>query len=69
MDILTLLGFLALLIIGIAVIVFVGKLIWTLIPAAIVVGIVFFVNGNPWASALAFLIMAALSALFKILRT
>jgi hypothetical protein len=68
MDIISLLGFLALIIIGIAVILFVVKVIWMLVPAAIVAAIVFFLTFDLWWTGVAFLIVTILLVLFKILR-
>jgi len=68
MDIISLLGFLALIIIGIAVILFVVKVIWMLVPAAIVAAIVFFLTFDLWWTGVAFLIVTILIVLFKILR-
>jgi len=67
-DIISLLGFLALVIIGIAIILLVVRIIWMLIPAAIVAAIVFFLTFNLWYTGLAFLVMAIITVLFKILR-
>jgi hypothetical protein len=68
MDIISLLGFLALIIIGIAIILFVVKVIWMLVPAAIVAAIVFFLTFDLWWTGVAFLIVTILIVLFKILR-
>jgi hypothetical protein len=51
-DIISLLGFLALVIIGIAIILLTVRLIWMLIPAAIVAAIVFFLTFNLWYTGL-----------------
>ena len=68
MDIVSLLGFIALLIIGIALILFVVKLIWMLVPAAVVAVIVFFLTFDLWYTGVAFLVVALLTVLFKIVR-
>jgi hypothetical protein len=67
-DIISFLGFLALVIIGIAIILLIVRLIWMLIPAAIVAAIVFFLTFNLWYTGIAFLVMAILTVLIKILR-
>ena len=66
MDIISLLGFLALIIVGIAIILFVVRVIWMLVPAAIIAAIVFFLTFDLWWTGLAFLIVAILTVLFKI---
>lgn len=66
MDIISLLGFLALIIIGIAIILFVVRVIWMLVPAAIIAGIVFFLTFDLWWTGITFLIVAILIVLFKI---
>lgn len=68
MDLISLAGFLALVIIGIAIILLIVRLIWMLIPAAIVAAIVFFLTFNLWYAGVAFLAIAFLTVLFKILR-
>jgi hypothetical protein len=68
MDIISLLGFLALIIIGIAIILFIVKVIWMLVPAAIVAAIVFILTFDLWWTGIAFLGVTILIVLFKILR-
>jgi membrane protein implicated in regulation of membrane protease activity len=68
MDVISFLGFLALVIIGIAIILLIVRAIWMLIPAIIVAAIVFFLTFNLWYTGIAFLVMAILTVLFKILR-
>jgi hypothetical protein len=68
MDIISLVGFLALVIIGIAIILLIVRLIWMLVPAAIVAAIVFFLTFNLWYTGVAFLVVAFLTLLWKILR-
>ena len=68
MDIISLLGFLALVIIGVAIILFIVRVIWMLVPAAIVAAIVFFLTFDLWWTGVAFLAVAALTILVKILK-
>jgi hypothetical protein len=68
MDIISLAGFLALIIIGIAIILFFVKIVWMLVPAAIVAAIVFFLTFDLWWTGITFLIVAILTVLFKLLR-
>jgi hypothetical protein len=67
-DIVSFFGFIALVIIGIAIILLVVRLVWMLIPAAIGAAIVFLLTFNLWYAGLAFLAIAFLTVLFKILR-
>jgi membrane protein implicated in regulation of membrane protease activity len=67
-DIVSFFGFLALVIIGIAIILLIVRLVWMLIPAAIVAAIVFFLTFNLWYTGVAFLVIAFLTVLFKILK-
>ena len=67
-EIISLLGFLALVIIGIAIILFIVRVIWILVPAAIVAAIVFFLTFDLWWTGVAFLAVAALTVLVKILK-
>ncbi len=67
-DLISLAGFLALVIIGIAIILIIVRLIWMLIPAAIVAAIVYFLTFDLWYTGVAFLVIAFLTVLFKILR-
>ena len=48
MDIIAFIGFLALVIIGIAIVLFIVRLIWMLLPAALVAAIVFFLTFDLW---------------------
>jgi hypothetical protein len=66
MDIISLLGFLALIIVGIAIILFVVRVIWMLVPAAIIATIVFFLTFDLWWTGITFFIVAILIVLFKI---
>lgn len=65
-SILELLIFAALVIIGIMVLIFLIKLLFWLIPAAIVAFIVWFLTSSLWLAGVAFLIIAALSLIRKI---
>lgn len=67
-DIVSFFGFIALVIIGIAIILLVVRLVWMLIPAAVIAAIVFLFTLNFWYAGLAFLAVAFLTVLFKILR-
>jgi hypothetical protein len=67
-DVISFLGFLALVIIGIAIILLIVRAIWMLIPAVIVAAVVFFLTFDLWYTGIAFLVMAILTVLFKILR-
>ncbi len=67
-DIVSFFGFIALVIIGIAIILLVVRLVWMLIPAAVIAAIVFLFTLNLWYTGLAFLAVAFLTVLFKILR-
>jgi hypothetical protein len=61
-----LLIFAALVIVGIMVLIFLIKLVFWLIPAAIVAFIVWFLTSSLWLAGIAFLIIAALSIIRKI---
>ncbi len=65
-DILELLVFAALVIIGIVILIFLIKIALWLIPAAIVAFIVWFLTSSLWLAGIAFLIIAALSLIRKI---
>jgi len=67
MDLISLAGFLALVIVGIAVVLFLIKLVWSLVPAAIVALAVYFVTSSLWWTGVAFLAIVALSLLYKLL--
>jgi hypothetical protein len=68
MDPLAALGFLAFVIIGIAIIIFFVRIIWFLIPAAIIALIVFILTLDLGLAGLAFLVVVVIGALFKIFR-
>jgi len=68
MDIISFLGFIALVIIGIAIILLIVRLIWMLIPAAVIAAIVYIFTFNLWYTGVAFLIVAFITVLFKIFR-
>ena len=68
MDIISLLGFAALIIVGIALIVLVLKVIWMLVPAAIVAVIVFILTMSLWWAGVAFLAVIILTILVKLIR-
>jgi hypothetical protein len=68
LDIIPLIGFIALVVIGIAIILLVLRVIWLLLPAAIIAIIVFFLTFNLWYTGIAFLVIAILTVLFKIMR-
>ena len=65
-SILELLIFAALVIIGIMILIFLIKLVFWLIPAAIVAFIVWFLTSSLWLAGIAFLIIAALSLIRRI---
>jgi hypothetical protein len=60
-----LMGLIGLIIIGL-VIIFVIRLLFMLIPAALVAFVVWFLTGSLWWAGIAFLIIAALSVLKKL---
>jgi len=62
---LDLLGIIGLIIIGL-IIIFVIRLLFMLIPAALVAFVVWFFTGNLWWAGIAFLLIAALSILKKL---
>lgn len=64
MPIYDLLGLVGLIIIGV-IIIFIIRLLFTLIPAAVIAIVVWFLTGNLWWAGIAFLIIAALSILKK----
>lgn len=67
MDWLLLLGLMVFLIIGIAIILFIAKIIWFLLPAAFVGVIVFFLSGySLYWTGVAFLVVAVLSLILRI---
>jgi len=68
MDIAATVGFLALVIIGILIILLILKVIWMLIPAAIIAIIVYFLTYNLWYAGVAFLVIAVITVLAGILR-
>jgi hypothetical protein len=59
-------GLIMLIIIGI-IIIFIIRLLLMLIPAALVAIVVWFITGSVWLAGIAFLLIAALSILKKIL--
>lgn len=68
MDIAATVGFLALVIIGILIILLILRVIWMLIPAAIIAIIVYFLTFNLWYAGVAFLIIAVITVLAGIMR-
>jgi len=60
-----LLGIIGLIVIGL-IIIFVIRLLFMLIPAALVAFVVWFFTGNLWWAGIAFLLIAALSILKKL---
>lgn len=66
MDIISLVGFLALVIVGIALVLFLIKLVWSLVPAAIVALLVYLFTGSLWLTGVAFLGVVVLSFLYKL---
>jgi hypothetical protein len=68
MDIIALLGFAALIIVGIALIVLVLKLIWMLVPAAIIAVIVLIITASLWWAGVAFLAVIVLTILIKLFK-
>jgi hypothetical protein len=68
MDIASTLGFLALVIIGIIIILLILRVIWMLLPAAIIAIIVYFLTFNLWYAGVAFLVIAVITVLAGILR-
>ena len=68
MDIAATVGFLALVIIGILIILLVLRVIWMLIPAAVIAIIVYFLTFNLWYAGVAFLIIAVITVLAGIMR-
>ena len=68
MDIAATVGFLALVIIGIIIILLILRVIWMLLPAAIIAIIVYFLTFNLWYAGVAFLVIAVITVLVGILR-
>jgi hypothetical protein len=68
MDIAATVGFLALVIIGILIILLILRVVWMLLPAAIIAIIVYFLTFNLWYAGIAFLIIAVITVLAGILR-
>jgi hypothetical protein len=68
MDLISLMGFAALVIVGVALVVFVVKVVWALLPAAIVAAIVFIFTASMWWAGVAFLAVIVLSLLAKLVR-
>lgn len=67
MDVISLAGFLALVVVGIAVVLFLIKLVWSLVPAAIVALVVYLITGSLWWTGVAFLAVVVLTLLYKLL--
>jgi len=68
MDWLSILGIVVFLIIGIAIILFITKIIWFLLPAAIVGLVVFFLTFNLYSTGIAFVAVAIISLMLKLRR-
>jgi hypothetical protein len=68
MDIAATVGFLALVIIGILIILLILRVVWMLLPAAIIAIIVYFLTFNLWYAGVAFLVIAVITVLAGILR-
>jgi hypothetical protein len=68
MDPLSILGFLILVIIGIAIILLFVKIIWFLFLPAVVALIVYLLTFDLWWAGVAFLVIVVISALLKIFR-
>ncbi len=66
MDWLSLVGVVVFLIIGVAIILFIAKIIWFLLPAALVGLVVFFLTFNLYWTGVAFIAVAILSLILKI---
>lgn len=66
MDWLPLLGIAAFLIIGIAIILFIAKIIWFLLPAAIAAVVVFIFTFNLYWTGIAFVAVAVISLILKL---
>ncbi|GEM_PF-1392376 len=64
----SLMGFAALVIVGVALVVFVVKVVWALLPAAIVAAVVFIFTASMWWAGVAFLAVIVLSMLAKLVR-
>ncbi|HOT02562.1 MAG TPA: hypothetical protein PK069_00095 [Methanolinea sp.] len=67
MDLISLAGFLALVIVGIAVVLFLIRIVWSLVPAAIVALGVYLVTSSLWWTGVAFLTVVVLTFLYKLL--
>ena len=68
MDLISLMGFAALVIVGIALVIFVVKVVWALLPAAIVAVIVFILTASMWWAGVAFLAVIVLTLLVKLFK-
>jgi membrane protein implicated in regulation of membrane protease activity len=68
MDWLSILGIVAFLIIGIAIILFITKIIWFLLPAAIVGLVVFLLTFDLYWAGIAFVAVAIISMILKLKR-
>ena len=68
MDIISLVGFLALVIVGIALVLFLIKLVWSLVPAAIVALLVYLFTSSLWWAGVAFLAVVVLTLVYKLMK-
>ncbi len=66
MDWLVILGIVAFLIIGISIIIFITKIIWFLLPAAIVAVIIFALTTDLYWAGIAFVAVAIISLILKL---
>ncbi len=66
MDWLVILGIVAFLIIGISIILFITKIIWFLLPAAIVAVVVFILTTDLYWAGIAFVAVAIISLILKL---
>jgi membrane protein implicated in regulation of membrane protease activity len=66
MDWLVILGIAAFLIIGISIILFITKIIWFLLPAAIVAVVVFILTTDLYWAGIAFVAVAIISLILKL---
>ncbi|MCU0632900.1 MAG: hypothetical protein MUC66_07995 [Methanolinea sp.] len=67
MDIISLVGFLALVIVGIALVLFLIKLVWSLVPAAVVALLVYLMTSSFWWAGVAFLAVVLITLVYKLL--
>ncbi len=68
MDWLSLLGVAVFLIVGVAIILFIAKIIWFLLPAALVGLVVFILTFNLYWTGIAFVAVAIISLILKLRR-